>query len=137
MPRNIEPEIKKIDNAKVFSFDDLREILDKIRDKRLSSVSAAEAMIDVQAKQFILSLRSRSVSDAVKKYRNKMVNVRDEYLAKSRQSLAQGEDPEMVLEKLAHQLTNKFLHAPSVNLKKAACQEDWILVHAVEKLWDI
>ncbi|HEV2614040.1 MAG TPA: glutamyl-tRNA reductase [Gammaproteobacteria bacterium] len=137
VPRNIAPEIKKNKNTTLFSFDDLKEILDQNRDKRLSSVSAAESMIDAQTKQFMLNLRSCSVADAVKRYRHKMNDIRDDYLEKALQSLVLGENPEKVLEKFAHQLTNKFLHAPSVNLKKAACQEDWILVHAVEKLWDI
>lgn len=137
VPRNVDPEIKKIKNAQLFSLDDLREILDENRNKRLSSLSLVEKMIDAQTKQFILSLRSLSVSEAVKKYRHKMNGIRDEYLEKSVQSLLIGEDPEKVVKKLAHQLTNKFLHAPSVNLKKAACQEDWVLVHTVEKLWDL
>jgi len=137
VPRNIDPEIKKIKNALLFGVDDLREILDENRNKRVSSLSSAEEMIDAQAKQFILSLRSQSVSEVVKKYRHKMNGLRDEYLKKSVQSLLTGEDPEKVIKKLAHQITNKFLHAPSVNLKKAACQEDWVLVHTVEKLWDL
>jgi glutamyl-tRNA reductase len=137
VPRNMDPEINKIKNVVLFCFDDLKEILDENRGKRLGSVRAAEKMIDLQTKQFIRNLRSLSVSDAIKKYRHKMNSIRDEYLKKSIQALLIGEDPEKVIKKLGYQLTNKFLHAPTVNLKKAACQEDWVLVHTVEKLWDL
>jgi glutamyl-tRNA reductase len=137
VPRNMYPEINKIKNVVLFCFDDLKEILDENRGKRLGSVRAAEKMIDLQTKQFIRNLRSLSVSDAIKKYRHKMNSIRDEYLKKSIQALLIGEDPEKVIKKLGYQLTNKFLHAPTVNLKKAACQEDWVLVHTVEKLWDL
>jgi glutamyl-tRNA reductase len=137
VPRNIDPDIKNIKNSLLLSVDDLKEILDENRAKRQGSVCSAEAMINAQTKQFILNLRSHSVSEAVKKYRQKMNAIRDEYLNKSLQALSLGENPEEVLKKLSHQLTNKFLHAPSVNLKKAACQEDWVLIHTVEKLWDL
>ena len=137
VPRNIAPEIKSLKQVELFSFDEMKDLLDKNKEKRLSSVVDAEAMIDAQTKKFIARLRSCSVSEAVKKYRQKMSFIRDEYLDKSLVSLRKGENPEKVLKKLSHQITNKFLHAPSVNLKKAACQEDWILIHALEKLWDI
>lgn len=137
VPRNISSEIRKLKNTTLFSFDDVNEILEKNKTARLQSVSAAESVIDEQTKKFMLSLRSRSVAEAVKKYRQKMALVRDDYLEQSLQALRLGECPEKVIEKLSHQLTNKFLHAPSVNLKKAACQEDWVLIHAIEKLWDI
>ncbi len=137
VPRNIDQSIKTLKNCELFSFDELKEILDQNREKRLTSVNTAEEMIDAQTKKFMLSLRSCSVSEAIRKYRQKMELTRDDYLEKSLAELRLGENPEDVVKKLSHQLTNKFLHAPSVNLKKAACQEDWVLIHALEKLWDI
>ena len=58
-----------------------------------------------------------------------------EALAKARQQLASGEHPEAVLELLAHTLTNKLLHAPTVALREAALTGDADLARAAERLF--
>ena len=64
------------------------------------------------------------------------VAARDEALARARAELANGEAPEHVLERLAHQLTNKLLHAPSTALRQAALDGDSELLRAAERLYE-
>ena len=52
-----------------------------------------------------------------------------------RQQLAAGMPPEQALELLAHTLTNRLLHAPTVALREAALSGDGELGRAAEKLF--
>ena len=59
----------------------------------------------------------------------------DEALAKARQQLANGREPEQVLEFLAHTLTNRLLHPPTAALREAALSGDGDLVRAADRLF--
>ena len=60
---------------------------------------------------------------------------RAESLAKARQQLAAGVSPERALEFLAHTLTNRLLHAPTVALREAALTGDAELARAAERMF--
>jgi glutamyl-tRNA reductase len=74
--------------------------------------------------------------DALRKLRANGVAAREEMLAKAQAELARGEDPQHVLERLAHQLTNKLLHGPSAALRQAALDGDADLLRAAERLYE-
>src|SRR3546814_20128085 len=61
-------------------------------------------------------------------------SARAEVLARAKQQLAAGHSPEAVLDFLAHTLTNRLLHAPTVALREAAIRGDTDLLHAVDRL---
>ena len=48
--------------------------------------------------------------------------------------LARGEDPEKVVARLARQLTNKLMHAPTLGLREASGAERQDLIEAAEAL---
>jgi len=62
-------------------------------------------------------------------------SARDEVLAKAKQQLASGRDPQDVLDFLANTLTNKLLHAPTAALREAALVGDAEVVRAAGKLF--
>ena len=56
-------------------------------------------------------------------------------LAKAQAQLAAGQDPGEVLNFLAHTLTNRLLHAPTVALREAALTGNPELARAADKLF--
>jgi glutamyl-tRNA reductase len=60
--------------------------------------------------------------DVLKAYRQQSERMRDEELQKAQRMLANGSSAEDVLVQLARGLTNKLLHAPSVQLKKLSAE---------------
>jgi len=137
LPRNIDPLIKHQENIYLYSIDELKNTQEENRHKKKGALKTAEIIVHHEAKEFIGKLRSLKIAHTVKKYREKMNVIRDSCLEKALESLISGEHPEQVLKKLASQLTNKFMHDPTVNLKKAACQDAWVMVHAAEHLLGI
>ena len=49
--------------------------------------------------------------------------------------VAGGADPGEVMQRLAHQLTNRLLHAPSSALRQAALDGDVELLRAAERIY--
>ncbi|MGL6290084.1 MAG: glutamyl-tRNA reductase, partial [Silanimonas sp.] len=62
-------------------------------------------------------------------------NAKIDALAKARERLAAGESAEAVMERLAHQLTNQLLHAPSAALRQAALDGDAATLTAAAKIF--
>ena len=60
--------------------------------------------------------------DVLRAYRQQAERLRDEELGKAQRQLANGADPAEVMAQLARGLTNKLLHAPSVQMKKMSAE---------------
>jgi glutamyl-tRNA reductase len=73
----------------------------------------------VGADDFMVRLRELAAVDVLKAYRQQGERLRDEELQKAQRLLANGGNAEDVLMQLARGLTNKLLHAPSVQLKNS------------------
>ena len=58
----------------------------------------------------------------VRAYRQQGEQIRDDELARAQRQLANGADPQEALAALARSLTNKLMHAPSVQLKKLSAE---------------
>jgi glutamyl-tRNA reductase len=65
------------------------------------------------------------------------MNIADEELEKALSQLQNGKSPEEVLKRLANGLTNKFLHEPSVQLRKASAEGRDDLQRSVQELFQL
>ncbi|WP_374288682.1 glutamyl-tRNA reductase [Pseudomonas fluvialis] len=118
VPRDIEPEVGNLDDVYLYTVDDLHEVIEENLKSRQGAARAAEELVANGADEFMLRLRELAAVDVLKAYRQQCENLRDEELAKAQRALANGSPAEEVLQQLARGLTNKLLHAPSVQLKK-------------------
>jgi len=118
VPRDIEPEVGDLDDVYLYSVDDLHEVIEENRRSRQDAARAAEELVAAGADDFMLRLRELAAVDVLRAYRQQAERLRDEELIKAQRLLANGSDPLEVVASLARALTNKLLHAPSVQLKK-------------------
>ena len=118
VPRDIEPEVGNLDDVYLYTVDDLHEVIEENLKSRQGAARAAEELVANGADEFMLRLRELAAVDVLKAYRQQCESLRDEELAKAQRALANGSPAEEVLQQLARGLTNKLLHAPSVQLKK-------------------
>ncbi len=118
VPRDIEPEVGNLDDVYLYTVDDLHEVIEEKLKSRQGAARAAEELVANGADEFMLRLRELAAVDVLKAYRQQCESLRDEELAKAQRALANGSPAEEVLQQLARGLTNKLLHAPSVQLKK-------------------
>jgi glutamyl-tRNA reductase len=120
VPRDIEPEVAELNDVYLYTIDDLREIVDENRKSREQEARKADEIIDEGVEQYYQLLRERDVVSTVKELRGKIEELRDLELERARRALAAGEAPEQVLAQLARNLTNKLLHSPSSQLRRAS-----------------
>ena len=85
--------------------------------------------------RFVETLAAGTRNASLKRLRAHGEAARAEVLAKARQQLGAGQDPGDVLDFLAHTLTNRLLHAPTIALREAALSGNAELARAADKLF--
>ena len=135
VPRDIEPEVAKLNDVYLYTVDDLHEVIDENRKSRQAAALQAEEIISAQVEHFMGWLRSLDAVDAIRAFREHAEAIRSDALSTAQRQLATGKDPQIVMAELARSLTNKLIHAPSVHMKHAAYhgQQD-VLAHAYQIL---
>ncbi|HLV17160.1 MAG TPA: glutamyl-tRNA reductase [Pseudomonas sp.] len=118
VPRDIEPQVGELEDVYLYTVDDLHEVVEENLKSRQGAAMAAEELVSLGADEFMARLRELAAVDVLKAYRQQAERLRDEELAKAQRQLQNGGKAEDVLAQLARGLTNKLLHAPSVQLKR-------------------
>ena len=136
VPRDVEPEVEKLDNIYLYTVDDLGRYVQMGQDSRQQAVGQAEAIIDARVLNFMQWLESRRlVVPMIQELNTNAENLRQSELAKARRLLARGDDPDEVLEYLARSLTQKYLHAPMSRLNRSDGAERRDLLDVVPQLF--
>ena len=122
VPRDIEPEVGELDDVYLYTVDHLQEaIQENVRARQEAAQDAAELIRDA----IVRHRRQRREQDAVsvlRDYREQRTRLAAGELDKALQQLNNGGDPEEVLRRFQHSLVNKWLHGPSVTLRKMAAE---------------
>jgi len=119
VPRDVEPEVARLDDVFLYTVDDLGTIVREGLDHRHAAVAEAESIIATGVSEFMRWLRSRELVPAIREIRGRAEVVRQHEVDRALRAIARGDDPKVVLEALSHGLTNKFLHGPTQALQGA------------------
>lgn len=136
VPRDIDPAVADLPDVFLYTIDDLQQAIDTGKRSREASVREAEAIIDLQVERFLAWQRAAQLDQPLRAYRAGAEAERDALLARAREMLASGHDPDATLAWLANTLTGKLLHAPSTRLHEAAERGDQVLLDAAARLFD-
>ena len=122
VPRDIEPEVGKLADIYLYTVDDLREVIeDNVRSRQEAAIEA-EKLVVAGAGEFFAHMRSLDSVEVVRTYRSQAESIQAQELAKAMRLLENGRAPEQVLQQLARGLTNKLIHAPCVQMRKAGSE---------------
>jgi glutamyl-tRNA reductase len=135
VPRDIDPAVSGLRDVFLYTVDDLQRAIEDNRRNRREAAAQAEAIIDVQTTRFMENWQASQRQQPLLQLRAHGEAARAAALAKARQQLAAGLPPEQALELLAHTLTNRLLHAPTVALREAARNGDDTLAQAALRLF--
>ena len=120
VPRDVEPEVARLDDVFVYTIDDLGQLVQLGHESRQAAVAQAEAIIESRVRDFESWLAGRATVPLIRDIRQRAEDLRLQEIDRARRMLARGDAPDAVLEKLSMALTNKFLHAPISVLNDAA-----------------
>ncbi|GLS82974.1 glutamyl-tRNA reductase [Paraferrimonas haliotis] len=120
VPRDIEAEVADIDEAYLYTVDDLQSIVEQNIASRQEAAEQAEAIAKDQAQQFMAWLKQLESVDHIREYRSNSMAIKDELLERATKRLQQGADADKVLVELANKLTNRLIHSPTQALTEAS-----------------
>ncbi|MFO8156254.1 MAG: glutamyl-tRNA reductase [Pseudomonadota bacterium] len=137
VPRDIDPAVDTLEDVYLYAVDDLQAIIDEGLESRQSAAVQAEEIIDTQVTRFMSWLRAQGAVGTIRDFRENARVTTETELDKARRQLAAGHDADEIMSALAHRLTNKFLHTPTVQMNQAAQRGDEEVLRAARHLFDI
>ncbi|HBI83578.1 glutamyl-tRNA reductase [Orrella sp. NBD-18] len=110
VPRDIEPEVARLDDVYLYSVDDLGVVVQSGTDAREAAVVQAEAIIDNRVRHFMHWMQVRANVPIIRDLQANAQSIQEQELERARKFLARGDAPDVVLEQMARALTQKYLH---------------------------
>ena len=124
VPRDIEEQVNELDDAYLYTVDDLQNIISENIKNREQAARQAQVIIQQQSEEFGDWLKSLNSVGLIRDYRGQTQQIAQQQLQKAQQLLAQGKPAEDVLQLLAHRLTQQLTHQPTQLIKAAGEHND-------------
>ncbi len=132
VPRDIEPEVKALEDVYLYTVDDLAHVVQTGHANRQAAVAQAEAIIDAGVQSFVHWMDQRHAVPLIQQLNRQTDEWRAAEIARARKLLARGEDVEAVLEALSRGLTQKMLHGAMAELRAGDAESRQRASQAVE-----
>ena len=116
VPRDIEPEVRELEDVYLYTVDDLAGVVQTGQANRQAAVAQAEAIIDAGVQSFLHWMDKRGTVPLIQQLNAQADEWRALELARARKAIAKGEDVEAVLEAMSKGLTQKMLHGALAEL---------------------
>ncbi|MDH6166575.1 glutamyl-tRNA reductase [Variovorax boronicumulans] len=116
VPRDIEPEVKALEDVYLYTVDDLAQVVQQGQANRQAAVAQAEVIIDAGVQSFMHWLGQRGSVPLIQQLNAQADEWRAAEMARARKLLAKGESVDAVLEAMSRGLTQKMMHGAMAEL---------------------
>jgi len=121
VPRDIDPGAADLPGVFLYDLDGLKSVAEANLRERRREASAAEALVEREAREFLEWRRSLEVVPLLVELRQRADEIRRAELEKARKRLGPlTPEQEQALEAVTSAIVNKLLHPPTVHLKEMA-----------------
>jgi len=121
VPRDIEPEVNRIDNVYLYNIDDLQGIVEINRSERAKEAVRAEHIIAAEALKFDAWLRTLEVVPTIVSIRDKAEQIRQTEVSRTLNQLGSLSEEEIqAVHVLTQAMVKKLLHDPILFLKRVS-----------------
>ncbi|MDA8084526.1 MAG: glutamyl-tRNA reductase [Nitrospiraceae bacterium] len=128
VPRNIDPEINRIDNVYLYDVDNLQDVVDTNLQGRKAEAEKAEGIIGEEVDKFGRWMSTLDSVPTIVALRQRAEEIRIEELEKFRNKFPGLDEAQMkAVDYLAAAIINKLIHAPTVALKDDAEDRDELI----------
>ena len=117
VPRDIEPEVKALEDIYLYTVDDLAGVVSTAQANRQAAVAQAEVIVNAGVQSFMHWVDQRGSVPLIQQLNTQAEAWRAIEIARARKLLAKGEDMDTVLEALSRGLTQKMLHGAMAELR--------------------
>jgi glutamyl-tRNA reductase len=137
VPRDVDPSAGELEDVYLYTVDDLRGVIDENIRNRREAARQAEEIIDTQVVNFMEWIRARDSIATIRAMRDRAGDIRQDVLGRAKRRLQAGEDPERVLDDVVRLLTNRLIHSPSAQLRRAGAHGREDLLRAARELFNL
>jgi len=139
VPRDVDPEMNKLDGIFVYDIDDLQDAVSSHVEGRYKEAERAESIIDAEVERFQARLQTLHVVPMIVSLQDQFETIRQAELERVRGRLGKlSPEQEAAIEALSHGIVNKILHTPIRSLKSAAAgPEITTLIASFRKIFDL
>ena len=121
VPRDVDPEMAKLDGIFVYNIDDLQSVVQTNAQSRGREAERARVIIEEEIDKFQARLDTRQVAPTIVSLHEHLENIRQGELDRARGQLGKlSAEQELAIESLTRGIINKVLHTPVRALKSAA-----------------
>jgi glutamyl-tRNA reductase len=137
VPRDIEAEVGEIADAFLYSIDDISGVIDDGVKSRIEAAQQAQSIIERGVEEYQRRVRSLNAIATLRAFREKAELIRDVEIQRAVKALERGETADKVVESAARAITNKLIHSPSVQMKKASSEGRDELLLLIQELFEL
>jgi glutamyl-tRNA reductase len=118
IPRDIDPEVRKIDNVFYHDMDSLKIIVDQNLQRRKSEIPVVEKLVMEEMMGFFGWYNALEVVPTIKSLREFFDEIRNDELEKMRHKIS--EDDFSKIEDMTRRMIGRILHNPTIKLRELA-----------------
>jgi glutamyl-tRNA reductase len=130
VPRNIAPEVNRLDGVFVYDIDDLQSIATNNTAERRKEAERAEKIIELEVDRFASRMKSLEVVPTILSLQEYCETIRQAEIDRIRGRLGRiTPEQEAAIEAATRAIINKLLHTPITTLKSSATEPEAATIH--------
>jgi glutamyl-tRNA reductase len=137
VPRDVETQVGDLDSVYLYTVDDLNAVVEEGLEQRQEAACHAEELISEEVANWTRHIRGHRAVETIRALREIHLDISEKELFRALKSLESGKPAVEVMSQLSRNLTNKFLHMPTVVLRSAAEQGDLLLIESAVRLFAV
>jgi glutamyl-tRNA reductase len=139
VPRDVDPEMNKLDGIFVYDIDDLQQAVASHVADRQKEAELADDIIDVEVERFHARLQTLEVVPTIVSLQDHLETIRQAEIDRVRGRLGPlSPEQELAVDALTRGIVNKIMHTPISTLKTAAREsEATTIIEVVRRLFNL
>jgi glutamyl-tRNA reductase len=139
VPRDVDPEVNKLDGIFVYDIDDLQQVVAGHVADRHREARRAEEIVDVEVERFLARMQTLDVVPTIVSLQEHFETIRQAEIDRVRGRLGElSPEQELAVDTLTRGIINKIMHTPITTLKSAAReQEATTVIDLVRRIFNL
>ena len=137
VPRDIEPQVEELADVYLYNVDDLADFIEDNVKARNLEANVAKVIIAEEVNSWSNQNKGLMAIKTIKEFRTSAEKIRDLETNRALIALEGGKNAKDVVIELARSITNKLLHTPTKNLKRAGEEGRQDAINATKELFNL
>ena len=137
VPRDIEPQVEELADVYLYNVDDLADFIEDNVKARNVEADFAKVIVAEEVNSWSNQHKGLMAIKTIKEFRTSAEKIRDLETNRALIALEGGKNAKDVVMELARSITNKLLHTPTKNLKRAGEEGRHDAINATKELFNL